>query len=1661
MTFKCYKADRSTNKMLASMSKACVSLCRAIATTTLGGRGTSPIASLLVKAAIAVLLLVGAGTAAAQAKPTLRIHFPDRSIFAGRANEDVGTVEFVISIDTAPTAELVVPVTVVDFRGLAGTLAISGRFVADNPPTSVTLAANTTAVTLSVAIEDDDRYEVSSQVRATISNPDASKYQLHAGHPSSPGQTGHFAFYQVSDDTDPIPEPRIQGVASAVEGEPLRFVLSLTRAFDGFGSHMNVRGVVRYSTRDGATGDSTSLAVTEYGTAEAPDDYTAIASGAVTFLPRQTTMIVTVTTKSDSVVEGSEALSLILTGTDVINLTKPTNPDGDEVDPAFTGVIHDGPVMVNVNPPLDALEGEHLRFLVTLNAGGSESEVISTSTITVAYSTQAVRGASAFGASKDYEPVDGTLTFLPGQNTKAVLVSTVLDTVEDPGEGVELMLQDVMPTSVAELGRATAIGTITEPKRVLSVAWQNAVSSLPIPGIPVGNSFTEDHAGGAAIFVISVDRAQVTALEVPVTVNEGGGDFFASDPPTVVLIPPNTTTATVRLVLDNDRVDEVDAIVFVTLTNPDATAYTLPFSSITASFTDDDVPEVSLGPAPLASEGAALRFVVQMDIVSTRASITVEYETQDGTATTADMDYTGASGILTFLPGEIRKTVEVAVLEDTEADDDETVTMVLSNVSSDATLGTSTVDGTIVAPTLSVIAGNAGTISERDGMVVFVISNTQDVTAALVVPVAVSESGKVLMGTPPTTVTIQANERDATLTLALDDDDRYEPDSTITVTISNPDANTYKLDANNTSAVVMIEDDEPGQPEINIQDNDMDDRDAPRVVGGEGGRMIFVVSLTHPSEQTITVMFATQDGTATEANMDYTGVSGTLTFLPGETRKPVTVAVLDDTVDDSGETITLALSSEDNASVGRRSLMGTLVELPVLAITTSITSAISEGVDGTAVTFIVTLTGVETPARTEPLSVPVTVEETGNVILRGSAPNSVTLPVGGASATLVIRLHDDFRDEMDSIITVTLGNPDVDKYVVDAGAEVVMVTVTDDDDAPMVLVDAAQAREGSALMFLVSLTEASERTVLVSYATTDGGTATPGDDYEAVSGQLTFGPNDTELTVAVMTLLDDVRDPDETVHLALSAPMNASLDLQAGTHTAIGTIIEGLNEDAVRQLNEAILPYVAASIGEATNRAVHSRVSSAFSGNNPGGFAVRGASLDQFLVSQAKRSDATLFNRGQGQALGVLPNAAGAMPHTSLEQWQAQADARSSASQSIPRLGITDLDFTMALSGRGADAAGEGEVNLWGRGYYSELSNDADLVSYDGSITGGTIGIDLLRPGLLVGLALNRATADVEWGYDSLTGVHETTMQGFHPYVAKQWDKGGQFWVSLGYEQGDTEITESGTSVICDDCQFDVVMRSLSFGVSRPFYETDAAGGNAEVNFIGDLAYSHLQAETREPITAESGWVRIGVEMDYQRPLADNNQLEGGFELAWRSDFGDARSGNGLELGANLDLRMPELGLRFDIDFRTLLTHSDDIDQWGISGGVSWIWQPDGKGLSLAFKPQWGVVHSAREALWEHGLANDFRPQEVEQGSGRYRLELRYGLPVLQGQEVLSLFTRSDFKTNGQDLSLGADFNLGRHFSSGYEMLMRSDAADAGLTRDAEHRGFIRYERSF
>src|SRR5439155_1318011 len=84
----------------------------------------------------------------------------------------------------------------------------------------------------------------------------------------------------------------------------------------------------------------------------------------------------------------------------------------------------------------------------------------------------------------------------------------------------------------------------------------------------------------------------------------------------------------------------------------------------------------------------------------------------------------------------------------------------------------------------------------------------------------------------------------------------------------------------------------------------------------------FTVTLSPPSTKTVTLNWATLDGTAKAAS-DYVAGSGTLTFSPGVTQQMVRIIISADTLFEADETFQLRLLSATNAVISTTNGIGT------------------------------------------------------------------------------------------------------------------------------------------------------------------------------------------------------------------------------------------------------------------------------------------------------------------------------------------------------------------------------------------------------------------------------------------------------------------------------------------------------------------------------------------------------------------------------------------------------------------------------------------------------------------------------------------------------------------------------------------------------------------
>ena len=339
------------------------------------------------------------------------------------------------------------------------------------------------------------------------------------------------------------------------------------------------------------------------------------------------------------------------------------------------------------------------------------------------------------------------------------------------------------------------------------------------------------------------------------------------------------------------------------------------------------LPVLSVGDASV-DEGdtgsTTLDFTVTLDSAATE-TVTVEWATSDGTAT-AGTDYTAGNGTVTFNSGDSSKTVSVTVLGDEVDEPNETFEVTLTNPSG-AALGDDTATGTITddddPPTVTLVLTPAS-IAEAAGQSTVTATLDHPSSEETTVTVSVSPQSPAVAGdytlSSNLELTIAAGSMTSTgtVTITAVDNSVYEGDKTVTV--SGTATNTLGITAPQ-NVTLTITDDEPAPPppELSIGDASVDEGDTGSTT------LNFTVTLDSAATETVTVEWATSDGTAT-AGTDYTAGNGTVTFNSGDSSQTVSVTVAGDNVDEPNETFTVTLTNPSGATLGDDTATGTITD---------------------------------------------------------------------------------------------------------------------------------------------------------------------------------------------------------------------------------------------------------------------------------------------------------------------------------------------------------------------------------------------------------------------------------------------------------------------------------------------------------------------------------------------------------------------------------------------------------------------------------------------------------------------------------------------------------------------------------------------------------------
>lgn len=597
-------------------------------------------------------------------------------------------------------------------------------------------------------------------------------------------------------------------------------------------------------------------------------------------------------------------------------------------------------------------------------------------------------------------PAGSTFTFPANALTATLLVPVVSDSSDEPDETFSVTLTG----GGAAIVGGTATATLLDDDGPPSVSIADA-------SVTEGNSGTRN-----VVFKLTLSQPSGFTVTVDYQTANGsaqaGSDYVAAAAGSSISFPPGTTMQTVNVVVNGDTAAEPNETFLINLTS--ATNATISDGQAVGTILDDE-PRVSINDVTVTEGNTGKTtaiFTVTLSVPGSQA-VSVSYATADSTATAASGDYVAKSGSLNFPSGTTSQTIGVTVNGDRTTETDETFFVNLTGANG-AIVTDNQGQGTIRdddAPTISindvaVSEGNAGStnanftvsLSGPSSLTVTVGFQTADGSATAV-------SGDYVSGTG--TLTFAPNTTTQTITITVNGDTAVEPSEMFFVNLSGASGATI-ADA---QGLGTIRDDDGTLPSVSISDT--------TVVEGTDGtpRAQFAVTLSAPSSQTVTVAYATMDGSATAVSGDYIPASGTVTFASGHTSELIKITVNGDMILEGNETFLVRLLSPAGVVLGKDLGQATIQELSLRINDVPVV----EGQNGkTNATFTVALS--------YPTTTTVTVDYTtanGTAMAPSdytARSGSLTLSPGVTSQTVTISVNGDKTAEPNETFFVNLNN---------------------------------------------------------------------------------------------------------------------------------------------------------------------------------------------------------------------------------------------------------------------------------------------------------------------------------------------------------------------------------------------------------------------------------------------------------------------------------------------------------------------------------------------------------------------------------------------------------------------------------------------------------------
>lgn len=411
------------------------------------------------------------------------------------------------------------------------------------------------------------------------------------------------------------------------------------------------------------------------------------------------------------------------------------------------------------------------------------------------------------------------------------------------------------------------------------------------------------------------------------------------------------------------------------------------------------------------------------------------------------------------------------------------------------------------------------------------------------------------LASPLEVFTIPAGESQLDVVLTPKQDTTAEGPETLEITLLNA-GDTY-LPVGTQTLTLTIDDDDTSLSRVTIAVSD--DEAAEGTVPDPA---VFTVTRTGSTAAPLTVNFTVATGSPANAvaayavnGTDYTSIGTNVVIPAGASSAPITITPINDALVEGIEKVQVTLST--NAAYIRgtsTAVTAKIIDDDIPNVTIAATDATANE-NGDTATFTITRTG----STTAPLTVHYS---SGGDALHGTdyqpLAGYVTIAPGQTTAeVLVIPINDDLGEPAQSIV-IQLRS--ASHYRV-ATPSLATASLVDDGDLPVVslnIMDGIVAEKSSPDhgSFRITTTGTGSGNLTVKYQVT--GTATSGDDFNALSGTLSIGKNAvSNITVTIRN--DSIPEDAETIIITLLPDASYQLDL-----TTQGTMV--IRDDDAAQM---------------------------------------------------------------------------------------------------------------------------------------------------------------------------------------------------------------------------------------------------------------------------------------------------------------------------------------------------------------------------------------------------------------------------------------------------------------------------------------------------------------